>query len=791
MTPPWPARETSMARFPGADAVYATANRFRERCLLSDSSLLWPESRAWTVANIDALLAAIAQPPRSDAKTSLERLHDQLATQPDDVVRVAGDALTLYLLFPSESAVTSKRKHELIKTVVSWRESALALSSESAALLNQSFAQGIGAPGTFYLSGQAHHIAFMLRYARAVKQGNSTSFDPALAVQLTEKIAAGELGSWTQSQHVLLHLFFPDQFERIASEAQKKKIVAAFLDAAQGATNLDTALANIRAALIADTSDGSTTFDFDDPDVRKRWDQPADDDTIKPLGADIVEVQRIVEATYPDAAVRRRCLSQMATSIRIAHQVSPRSWSTTLRQSDPAPKLNVGGIQVLCFRPNQVDLWIDRAAITAAELAEIQRGDGVASNWGPKSMPDALGLTIADTAMAEVLPRLQSSHASLLTKAAAKVRRSPWARFHWPAIVAYLRQDLDEEIPDPDYPLPIPNPPAKSSEIIGEVAPSDVASAPRSYQEPSLTEITTRVESAGLRLDPRTLRRYHLSLKTRGFVILSGLSGTGKTWLATAYADAINGHHLVVPVAPNWNSNEDLLGYHNPLTDTYHHTAFTRFLLAAAHAWQETADTGQLAQPYHVILDEMNLARVEYYFANFLSAMELRARQGRATLSLGPGDTVDLTPNLFVVGTVNVDETTHGFADKVYDRAQLLEIEARREDIAHHLRDRPYAEDLLALWDILARVAPFTYRVLDEIASYATAAAAHKVPWEDALDEQLLQKVLPKIKGTDSSVGVALTQFIEVTAERFPLSSERARIIQAGFRTNGIASYFG
>ena len=89
----------------------------------------------------------------------------------------------------------------------------------------------------------------------------------------------------------------------------------------------------------------------------------------------------------------------------------------------------------------------------------------------------------------------------------------------------------------------------------------------------------------------------------------------------------------------------------------------------------------------------MNLARVEHYFSRFLSAMELRSRQGSAMLDLAPGHSVVLSPNLKFAGTVNVDETTYGFADKVYDRAQLIELPLRREDVAKHLEGRPYADD--------------------------------------------------------------------------------------------------
>ena len=178
---------------------------------------------------------------------------------------------------------------------------------------------------------------------------------------------------------------------------------------------------------------------------------------------------------------------------------------------------------------------------------------------------------------------------------------------------------------------------------------------------PAFTEIAQAIRTEGMSITDRSLRRYHLSLQTRGFVVLCGVSGSGKTWLAEAYARAVGAEHSLVAVAPNWTTNEDLLGYVNPISGEYQDTTFSLFLRAAAAEFQSATQEDRDPQPYHVVLDEMNLARVEYYFAKFLSAMEVRARHTTATIELAPADELLLTPNLFFVGTVNVDETTHGF----------------------------------------------------------------------------------------------------------------------------------
>lgn len=339
--------------------------------------------------------------------------------------------------------------------------------------------------------------------------------------------------------------------------------------------------------------------------------------------------------------------------------------------------------------------------------------------------------------------------------------------------------------------------PEFASQLAGQfpqlALPSNGVAQPPSvgYHAPAFETIVATILGSGLRFGDNVIRRYHLSLQTRGFVVLSGLSGSGKTQLARAYAQAVGATPLVVSVAPNWTTNEDLLGYVSPMTGEYCHTPFSEFLIKAADE-HELAEREQHAPtPYHLILDEMNLARVEYYFAKFLSAMELRREGAPAPQVELNGDLKPaLAPNLYFVGTVNIDETTHGFADKVYDRAQLIEIGVTRSDIEAHTEGKPYRDAVLDVWDCMHDVAPFAYRVLDDMDAYITQAAKLGVSWEVALDEQLLQKVLTKVKGTDPRVGEALAGFVDKTDEQFPLSHEKASAMLATFQAHGFVSYF-
>lgn len=160
--------------------------------------------------------------------------------------------------------------------------------------------------------------------------------------------------------------------------------------------------------------------------------------------------------------------------------------------------------------------------------------------------------------------------------------------------------------------------------------------------------------------------------------IFQGISGTGKTSLATAFAKAVGGECTIVPVQAGWRDRADLLGHFNAFEKRY----YERNTLQALYRAQTEADQDRL---HIVLLDEMNLSRPEQYFAEFLSAMELSERDRWINLmesrpahgapgKLRNGRDIWLPPNLWFIGTANHDETTNGFADKTHDRSFVLEL---------------------------------------------------------------------------------------------------------------------
>lgn len=319
---------------------------------------------------------------------------------------------------------------------------------------------------------------------------------------------------------------------------------------------------------------------------------------------------------------------------------------------------------------------------------------------------------------------------------------------------------------------------------------------PRPFSRPDLQEILKAFHDRPLVFPDEVVKRLHAALHAsdaKHFVLLSGLSGTGKTQMALTYADAYhrirlgqqNPYRLLVPVQPDWTDPTGLLGYVNPLSDepSYVGTMCLRFLLKA----HENSTI-----PHFLCLDEMNLARVEYYFAPFLSAMETC---GRLVFHQEDDNVDDVPPyipwprNLFIFGTVNMDETTHAFSDKVLDRAftiefwdvDLDEFDARfSADEAN--RDYP-AELRAAAIGVLKEVSDilksthqhFGYRTALEVLGFMKATSGH-LPREDALDHAVFMKVLPKLRGQDTDAMRQVLQGMKQWAETKGFSASSSKL---------------
>ncbi len=294
----------------------------------------------------------------------------------------------------------------------------------------------------------------------------------------------------------------------------------------------------------------------------------------------------------------------------------------------------------------------------------------------------------------------------------------------------------------------------------------------RMPQSIPVTDIEAAVATLGGHYPDSEVRRFHAALNFlphKHFVILAGLSGTGKTQLALKYARAVHGLTsptaadpllFECPVRPEWTDPTGLTGYYDVLTNRYVVPTFLEAVLVA---------TAHPESPVFVVLDEMNLARVEYYLSDVLSCLEtesaLQLHSNGVPLEGTTGTSIraelPLPRNLFIVGTINIDETTNPVSDKVLDRASVIDmsavdlpgflnaLEARQPELkAARAAVEAKLTEVHGLMQ--AQGLGFGYRVIEEMVRYHAFDAAHVKSGADAVTDQLLaQKVLVKLRGAE------------------------------------------
>ena len=276
--------------------------------------------------------------------------------------------------------------------------------------------------------------------------------------------------------------------------------------------------------------------------------------------------------------------------------------------------------------------------------------------------------------------------------------------------------------------------------------------------------------SRGLYYSKSDVASFIASMAASRTIILQGMSGTGKTSLPVAWGVYLGSPTDVVPVQPTWKERADVLGYYNEFTGRYSESPLLKSLYAASGT-----DNMRI-----VVLDEANIARVEYYFAEFLSLLELPDSASRR-LPVAPsgmegdpdrmeGGMIPLPDNVWFIMTANNDDSTFSFSDKVYDRASVIDLDTRAEPFAAEpgrgvslsqpefarlcreaeARYAVSARDMrrIASLDAFLREVfgvSFGNRVMAQMAKYVAVYAACGLPAGQALDQILARKVLRKL----------------------------------------------
>jgi MoxR-like ATPase len=292
--------------------------------------------------------------------------------------------------------------------------------------------------------------------------------------------------------------------------------------------------------------------------------------------------------------------------------------------------------------------------------------------------------------------------------------------------------------------------PAAAAAPFSEIPAADPAAA-------AVAEQTGQPDAEpNLPFPPDLVTEYAVAVHVSPLVILAGPSGAGKTRLTRDYAASIGAEYTLIAVRPDWRANEDLLGYLPPFEGGFVPHPFTTFVAAAEQAYRAARAAGRTPRAYHCCLDEMNLARPEYYLAEVLSKLELEPDDRvlhlyEATTERGYPKRLALPPNLVLIGTVNNDDTTYALSPKVLDRAVYLNIDsidlggwfARRAGPAAEL-----AGPVLIELDGILREASFRvgYRVAAQVVRWIEEAVERGVDRNAGLDTALATMVLAKLR---------------------------------------------
>jgi 5-methylcytosine-specific restriction protein B len=332
-----------MARFctDGQDtaAVYQGAARFRERCLATDGSLLYDGASVWTAENLSRLQRRLAEVVGDSDRPFEEKFHARLADAPQAVVRLAAEALAVSLLFPV--SISTQRKQQLVATVLGWGGDTLPAEQP----LGAAFASGIGSTGQGYHTRRPLELAFLTAFALAWKRQTAANQkrnlqDPWRFQAFLDNLDDADS---RQVRHILLHLLFPDHFERIVSSDHKRRAAHAFAGVLKTPPDdLDRCLYEARQELERLLPDQS--LDFYQPPLAQAWYDPAGD-------VEVLHYKKQVVLYGPPGTGKTHRACRLAE--RIIHSAALERWGggTYFREQERIEQAVRGNIHFVQLHP--------------------------------------------------------------------------------------------------------------------------------------------------------------------------------------------------------------------------------------------------------------------------------------------------------------------------------------------------------------------------------------------------------------------------------------------------------
>lgn len=846
-----------MSRFCGDDdpkPILDAAAHWRDNALLKNGSV-FTNGRIWTQKALNELDEFFVKRPDLGEGRFLEKLQVQLAACSAEARQLAAEMMWLMYLCPS--SLTPDHKRKTIQTIWEWSGEPCPTASR---WLDNDVLAGVGSAGPGFNQNQWRELVFVIQFARNVWALDTAERD-ALFVdgwQFDEWLR--NIPDWEarQFRHMLLFMLYPDDFERVFGQTDRKAIVRHYtkrehrevnrLDAVQ----LDRELLSIRKRL--EVERGTTQLDYYVPPLKGEWrsetfaaatDSVTDahvraalkeiDDGGVPVGAESTGYDLLFDGkSYPpklvlslavkyatgepldratfsggDSSSAFRVLRRLGFEIvaKNAADELPDLIERFLKQANEGEELGTQGY-LTEYRGLRVRVSFGKGNFARIPwIAFLADGQSVPEGIYPvllyfkerqllllcygvsETHPPKLMWTVPQGTQT-VLEFFMSRYGSPPERYRESLVSAMYD-LQQPLVLTELQQALEDVIDSYEQVL-------ESQEVIVlpqvEATEEDepVVLSIRTDLKAAVTAFSEALHASGVhfgRQHEDLVSSFIASLVTKPLVILTGLSGSGKTQIAIRFGEWLGPDRLhTAAVRPDWTGAEALFGYEDALKrEVDGRRAWTvpaplEFILNAAKDPQH---------PYVLLLDEMNLAHVERYFADVLSGMEsgqpclpnLYKDSDKCWRLKADGDRIPFPKNLWIVGTVNIDETTYMFSPKVLDRANTFEFRVSPSDLsvdavkpipcAHgdqdlvrgllsiarndswH-RDRPnqssadLATRLRQLHETLGRFnLEFGHRVFYESMRFGALAEEAGLSGLNAvLDKIVMQKILPRLHGS-------------------------------------------
>ena len=779
-----------MARLTNREDLAPSLDAFQkwiDGCLVKNGSV-FSTSALWTPELVEEVRGAFVDHPdlgKDDFSTKLKR---QMKNASPPAQQLMAEMLWALLLFPSNVNADTKRQY--VRDL--WALSGQNLG-ESLPLLADDVLAGIGSGGPGFNNHRWREMVFLLALTGDLKDKREDERRRILSDYDAFMDWIGKVpqeGS-RQFRHMLRFSAFPDRVERMSSNGDRRRVLEAFGVGRErdtkswGDRELDEALFQLRGRLEAESP--STVLDFYEQPLRARWkakDTEESDDDEPGDGQPRNWIEKTHTIDRPDRLSGSYALGEALWS----PQRDQRGADIYRFMRD----VHAGDV-VLHLTDNEGFTGVSIVASPHEEFGGVPE-----SEWGGSGKhylirlrafrkldpPLSREVFFSSPTKERLVALLDEGHRNLFYNREPSLNQGAYLTPAPSELLAILDEAYQRiggrSILGAAPASPVPQP-ASSRPVVKDLKEtSDRFAAALLASHVSFGERHEEIA-----------RSFLASLATKPFVILTGLSGSGKTQLALRFGDWLGvDRSEAIPVRPDWTGAEALFGYENTLLPrspdgraAWEVPKALRFMLRAA-----TDGTNA----YLLILDEMNLAHVERYFADFLSGMESdqpclpnlrKERDGFWRSQAGEPAEIPVPRNLFVVGTVNVDETTYMFSPKVLDRANTFEFrvpttaltpEARRPRRSE-VGDEALVGGFLAIarddeWQ-LRKPAPglevftghlrglhallsdsgfeFGHRVFYEAIRFASmlASAGDTDPMV-ALDRQVMQKVMPRLHGS-------------------------------------------